>query len=546
VVAVVFSATPARATAPSRLRQDSYRWRNDDGSEESASWKQNVNTPHTGQVRAENVRVRVCIVNESGTLVEDSPSAAYRLEYAASGSGPWSAVDTGGGSGHFVMSSTTNYLNQAPTTDQLAQHSGEYEFAAGGRAVESPHNGASPNFSFRGDHYINMEYCFQARGTAPAGTYYFRAALPDAWPNEYRALAQLTLEAGTVPAITSALSVAAEAEVDFVYHIRATGSNPVTYDATSLPAWLSFDGGSTLAGAPPAVGTYTATIVAENGFGSDSETLTINVSAAAGVVVDDADANTTRIGVWTASGAPDGWAGGSLFGTQSPTLEDGYAVFRWTPELPSAGEYEVYARWTYHERRDETVPYRIAHDGGTDTVVVDQKDSLLVGKWNLLGTYAFTAGQIGHVEVSAENGQACADAVRFKHVTDPLDLDSDGLPDSWEITQFGAIDDPDAQPHKDPDGDRMSNIHEFRAGTVPTDEASVLVVEGIEIAGGTQPIIRWQSAVGKSYSVEKSTNLTVGDSWIPVGTGIQAATPQNVYTAAVMSAKSFYRVVLEP
>jgi len=545
-----FSVTPAHAVAPSAIKQDSYRWRNDDGSEAAASWKQNADTAHAGQTRGENIRVRVCIVNLSGSVSEDSPATTYRLEYATSTAGPWTTVPTGGTSGRFVMSSTPYYANQSETTDQLGPTtSGTFDFANRGKAVEAPDNAASPGFSVPGDRYVNMEYCFQARSDAPAGPYYFRSVLKGAansFDVVYDVYPQLTLEAGTVPAITSAVSVAAEANVDFSYDIGASGAKPMAYNATSLPAWLIFDGTRTLSGIPPAIGTYTATISAQNGFGSDSGTLTINVSAAAGVVVDDADANTTRSGTWTSSGAANAWDGGSLFGTQSPSQENAYAVFRWTPNLPQAGDYEVYAWWTYHERRDEKVPYRVTHNGGTDTVVVDQNNASLAGKWNLLGTYAFAAGQTGYVTVSAENGQACADAVRFKYLANPLDADADGLLDSWEVTHFGAIDAPAAQPLADPDGDTMVNINEQKAGTVPTDETSVLVIESAEVAAGTLPLLRWQSVAGKTYNVERSTNLASPEAWSSVANGINATPPQNTYTGGVAILTSFYRVVLAP
>jgi len=50
--------------------------------------------------------------------------------------------------------------------------------------------------------------------------------------------------------------------------------------------------------------------------------------------------------------------------------------------------------------------------------------------------------------------------------TKPLDLDADGLPDEWELKYF------EAEPSlatADPDGDGLTNLEEFNAGTDPMD-----------------------------------------------------------------------------
>ena len=81
--------------------------------------------------------------------------------------------------------------------------------------------------------------------------------------------------------------------------------------------------------------------------------------------------------------------------------------------MAEAGTYQVYAWWTHHDNRSASVPYRVTHASGTATVTVNQHDAGLAGRWNLLGTYSFAAGGAGCVEVSGENGQACADAIRL-------------------------------------------------------------------------------------------------------------------------------------
>jgi Fibronectin type III domain len=126
------------------------------------------------------------------------------------------------------------------------------------------------------------------------------------------------------------------------------------------------------------------------------------------VIVDDQDTTATqRTGIWNVSSGADPWEGESLF---SATVN---ATFRWTPSLPASRTYQVYAWWTYRSSRSTTVPYQIRHQTATVTVTVNQNDAALGGRWNLLGTFPFAAGSGGSVTVSGENGNACADAVRF-------------------------------------------------------------------------------------------------------------------------------------
>ncbi len=125
------------------------------------------------------------------------------------------------------------------------------------------------------------------------------------------------------------------------------------------------------------------------------------------IVVDNQDPNTAATGIWRQSSGPNPWEANSVYNSNAGS------TFRWLPLVPVAGDYEVYAWWTFHNNRSTTVPYRIGHNGVVDMVVRNQKDAALGGQWNLLGSFTFDAGGGGYVEVSAENGQASADAVRL-------------------------------------------------------------------------------------------------------------------------------------
>jgi glucose/arabinose dehydrogenase len=126
----------------------------------------------------------------------------------------------------------------------------------------------------------------------------------------------------------------------------------------------------------------------------------------AGLGLQDTAGGRTFTGTWCKSSGP------LPFGAESlASCGSGLDTYRWTPKVPKAGGYGVYVWWTTHPNRSTTVPITIQHAGGSTTVNVDQKVN--GGKWVLLGTYNFSAGSIGYVQVSDGNGQACADAIKL-------------------------------------------------------------------------------------------------------------------------------------
>lgn len=88
------------------------------------------------------------------------------------------------------------------------------------------------------------------------------------------------------------------------------------------------------------------------------------------------------------------------------------------------------------------------------------------------------------------------------------DFDDDGMADPWEA----ANDASDAS--LDPDGDGMTNVQEYQAGTNPHDAQSVLRITGIEIIGG-QIHIFFASVRGKRYRIERLMDMA-NATWAPV------------------------------
>ena len=120
----------------------------------------------------------------------------------------------------------------------------------------------------------------------------------------------------------------------------------------------------------------------------------------------------------------------------------------------------------------------------------------------------------------------------------PQDSDGDGLPDWWEALYFGG----NGNPNADPDGDGMSNLAEYRAGTNPTDRNSVFAFIRIlpDPAGGLS--VEWSSISNRTYVLQRSTNLPGG--FVDLQTGIQGTPPMNSVrdASAVDPGPYFYRL----
>ena len=196
--------------------------------------------------------------------------------------------------------------------------------------------------------------------------------------------------------------------------LEASANDIEDGDLSSSIQWQSnLDGalgsGSTVITNTLSVGSHIITAsVSDSGGESTSDAVTVIVNApdTLEIVVDNQDANISYTGNWPISGGRNPWQGQSLY-------NDGGETFRWLPNLSEPGNYNVYVWWTYHKNRATNVPYRINHAGGTATLTVNQLDQSLAGKWVLLGSYSFSGDGSGYVEVSSENGQAAADAVRL-------------------------------------------------------------------------------------------------------------------------------------
>ena len=141
------------------------------------------------------------------------------------------------------------------------------------------------------------------------------------------------------------------------------------------------------------------------------------------IIIDDQDA--VYAGAWTDSTDS---RYGATYRTDAAATGDSAS---WTPDIPANGTYSVYAWWHADTNRATDAPYTITNDGGTDTVYTNQRED--GGTWNLLGSYPFTAGTSGSVQLN--------DTATGRIVADVMGWDSDGVfTDDWNCD---GINDPE-------------------------------------------------------------------------------------------------------
>lgn len=102
------------------------------------------------------------------------------------------------------------------------------------------------------------------------------------------------------------------------------------------------------------------------------------------------------------------------------------------------------------------------------------------------------------------------------------DLDNDGLPDAWQRLLLAMLG-PSARigPNDDADGDGISNLDEYLAGTYAFDPADGFRLELVTRPDGP-PLLQFMVVSGRTYTVHSSTNL---QAWTPMAFKIPADGP---------------------
>ena len=135
---------------------------------------------------------------------------------------------------------------------------------------------------------------------------------------------------------------------------------------------------------------------------------------------------------------------------------------------------------------------------------------------------------------SVSNGKA----LLFSLNTETADQDGNGMPDPLEDFYFEGPG--QSLPDGDDDGDGVSNGDELRCSTDPLSADSALQVEDVSPSGSDDLHLEWQHVPGKDYTLQRCTDLALGD-WVDLVTSIQGGS----WTVSVDQAEAWYRVVVE-
>ena len=149
------------------------------------------------------------------------------------------------------------------------------------------------------------------------------------------------------------------------------------------------------------------------------------------IIVDNRDAGATYQGEWKVSGASNGFYAQDY----RHDLNNGKATksVRFTPDLPRAGTWQVFARWSSYHNRATNAPYDVNAADATSakssaTLVFNQRQN--GGEWVSLGQYFFNAGTGGNVTLrtNSSNGYVIADAVKWVFVSNAAPAASASMP----------------------------------------------------------------------------------------------------------------------
>lgn len=134
---------------------------------------------------------------------------------------------------------------------------------------------------------------------------------------------------------------------------------------------------------------------------------------------------------------------------------------------------------------------------------------------------------------------------RIRFDTTTADTDGNGLADAEELAFFPRLGTPASG---DPDHDGMRTDQELRAGTDPTDGASVFRASAVLVPSGVQgEMVRnltWRSVAGRTYAVLRSPSLT--GPFTSIATAIPASPEVNSFSDPNPPQEgAFYKIVVE-
>ena len=122
---------------------------------------------------------------------------------------------------------------------------------------------------------------------------------------------------------------------------------------------------------------------------------------------------------------------------------------------------------------------------------------------------------------------------------------TNGIPLNW-LSQYGLPTDGSMDQVKMP-GSHFTVWEEWRSGTNPNDPDDNLRMNELPTIGQQGVLVRWRSATGRTYRIERSGSLAATPPFNSITTGVPgiAGTSEFIDATAGENTKFFYRVVVE-
>jgi hypothetical protein len=122
------------------------------------------------------------------------------------------------------------------------------------------------------------------------------------------------------------------------------------------------------------------------------------------------------------------------------------------------------------------------------------------------------------------------------------DTDGDGIPDAWELQNFGNL--TTANASSDADHDGATDLQEYLADTNPNDANDKLVITAESFGpGGTNAALTWKSTTTRLYYIQQNLNLNTS-AWADNSLGL--ITPDGTNTTRAFgdtnAPSRFYRI----
>jgi hypothetical protein len=150
--------------------------------------------------------------------------------------------------------------------------------------------------------------------------------------------------------------------------------------------------------------------------------------------------------------------------------------------------------------------------------------------------------QTQQVEVALTGDGPHTITLAFDKGTDNSDTDADGLPDTWEISNFGNLNQTSSG---DSDSDGLSNLQEYIFGSDPKSATSGLPKVEVSPTGSNGFTISFPTVLGRTYQVVGSDNLSLSsNNWPTIGSPVagDGTTKSVTDSSSTNSTRKFYKV----